>query len=92
MRMWVRSLASFSGLRIQCCCELCVGHSWDLALLWLWHRLVAATLIQPLAWELPYTAGAALKRKEKSQRENLSGKENSHWKDLRGVPVVSQWK
>ena len=33
-----------------------VGHrrSLDPALLWLWHRLVDAALIQPLAWELPY--------------------------------------
>ena len=25
----------------------------DAALLWLWHMLVAAALIRPLAWELP---------------------------------------
>ena len=29
----------------------------------LWHRPAAAALIQLLAWELPYGAGAALKRK-----------------------------
>ena len=29
----------------------------DVALLWLWCRLVATAVIQPLAWELPYTAG-----------------------------------
>ena len=42
-----------------------VGHRYglDLALLWLWPRPAAAALIQPLAWELPYAAGAALKRK-----------------------------
>ena len=34
----------------------------DLALLWLWRRRVAAAPIQPLAWELPYAVGAALKR------------------------------
>ena len=33
----------------------------DPALLWLWCRLVATAPIQPLAWEPPYTAGAALK-------------------------------
>ena len=33
----------------------------DLVWLWLWRRLVAATPIQTLAWELPYAAGAALK-------------------------------
>ena len=31
-------------------------HSLDPVLLWLWCRLVAATSIWPLAWELPYSA------------------------------------
>ncbi|WP_320867859.1 hypothetical protein [Phascolarctobacterium sp.] len=31
----------------------------DSALLRLWHRLAAAVPIPPLAWELPYAAGAA---------------------------------
>ena len=33
-----------------------VGHTCgsDAVLLWLWHRLAAAVLIQPLAWELSY--------------------------------------
>ena len=39
----------------------------DLALLWLWHRLAAAALIQPIAWELPYAEGAALKRQKKKE-------------------------
>ena len=34
-------------------------------LLWLWYRPAAAAPIQPLAWELPYAAGAAVKRKKK---------------------------
>ena len=34
----------------------------DLALLWLWWRLAAAVPIQPLAWELPYAVGVALKK------------------------------
>ena len=37
----------------------------DLALLWLWRRLAAAALVRPLAWELPYATGAALKRQKK---------------------------
>ena len=37
----------------------------DPALLWLWHRLAAAVVIRPLAWELPYAIGAALKKKRK---------------------------
>ena len=36
----------------------------DPALLWLWYRLAAVALIQPLAWELPYATGAALKSKK----------------------------
>jgi len=38
----------------------------DPAWLWLWHRLAAEAPIQPLVWELPYAAGAALKRKKKN--------------------------
>ena len=40
-------------------------HSLDPVLLWLWHRPDALTLIHPLAWELPYAAGAALERRKK---------------------------
>ena len=39
--------------RIQCCCGCVLG----LQLL----RSVAAAPIQPLAWELPYATGAAMK-------------------------------
>ena len=31
----------------------------DLVLLWLWHRLASAALIQPLDWELPHAMGMA---------------------------------
>ena len=51
VRMWVWFLALLSGLRIQCCCKL-------------WCRHVAAALIWPLAWELPYAIGAIVKRKK----------------------------
>ena len=44
----------------------CRGGS-DLVLLWLWCRPAAAALIQPLAWELPYASGAALKIKKKKK-------------------------
>ena len=39
----------------------------DFALLWLWCRLAAAALIHPLAWEIPYAVGAALKRQKKKK-------------------------
>ena len=37
-------------------------HGLDPMFLWLWHRLAAAAPIQPLAWELLYAAGVALKK------------------------------
>ena len=50
-----------------------VGRRWgsDVALLWLWRRLAAAALIQPLAWEPPYAAGAALKRPKKKKDKDF---------------------
>ena len=44
-------------------------HGLDPVLLWLWHRLAAAALIQPLAWELPYAMGVSLKSKNKQKKE-----------------------
>ena len=37
-------------------------HGLDPALLWLWHRPAAVAPIQPLAWELLYATGVALKK------------------------------
>ena len=45
----VRSLTSLSGLRIQHCYGLWCRCGLDPALLWLWCRLAATTLIGPLA-------------------------------------------
>ena len=51
-------------------------------LLWLWCRPAAVSLIGPLAWELPYAAGTALKKKKKNSL-TLYTKINSKWiKDL----------
>ena len=44
----------------------------DLALLWLWYRLAAVALIQPLAWEPPYATGAALKKKKKKKNRGIA--------------------
>ena len=41
-------------------------HDLDPALLWLWCRPGASALIGPLAWELPYATGTAVKRKKKN--------------------------
>ena len=45
-----------------------VGHicGLDLVLLWLWYRQAAAAPIGPVAWELPYAAGVALKGKKQT--------------------------
>ena len=45
----------------------CSGGS-DLLLLWLWHRTAAVAPVQPLAWELPYAIGAALKSQKKKKK------------------------
>ena len=77
MKMWVRSLALLCGLRIGVAKSCGVGRrcGLDLASLWLWHRLAAAVLIQPLAWELPYGAGVALKRKKKKEKKRQTDRQ-----------------
>ena len=42
--------------------------------LWLWCRLTDAAPFRPLAWELPYAAGAALKSKKKEGRKERKGR------------------
>ena len=42
----------------------------DPALLWLWCRLAAAALTEPLDWEPPYAASVALKTKNKNKQKN----------------------
>ena len=49
----------------------------DLMLQWLWSRPADATLIQPLAQELPYATGVALKIKTNKQTNKQ--KNNSSW-------------
>ena len=52
-------------------CGVGCRHGSDLALLWLWCRLAAIALIRPLAWEPPYTAGAALEKTKKKKKDIL---------------------
>ena len=63
--MWVQSMTSLGGLKIWHCCKL--WYSSDLMLLWLWCRPATAALIWPLAWEVLYAAGVAIKRKRKKK-------------------------
>ena len=55
----------------------------DPSLLWLWLRLAVVAQILPLAWELLYAEGVALKRKKK--------KIPSSAKDKRGCYRVVIW-
>ena len=57
------------GSRVVVSCGVGRRHGSDLALLWLWHWLVAIALIQSLAWELPYVTGAVPKDKRKKNLE-----------------------
>ena len=54
-------------------CGVCA----DVAHIWHWHRLTAAALIGPLAWELPYSIGEAPKNKQnKTKQKDL---QNALW-------------
>ena len=48
-------------------CDVGCRRGSDPTLLWLWCRLAATAPIWPLAWEPPYAAVAALKRKKKKR-------------------------
>ena len=53
-------------------CGVGCRYGLELVLLRLWHRPATIALIQPLAWELPYAVGLALKKeKEKRKKQNI---------------------
>ena len=60
---WPRSAGQGSGIAMSCGVDH--RHGLDPVLLWLWLWPTAVALIGPLAWELPYAAGAALRSKNK---------------------------
>ena len=65
-----------SGIAVSCGIGGRLGL--DLGLLWLCSSCcvcgAAAAPIPPLAWELPYAAGVALKSKKKERKEERKGK------------------
>jgi len=61
-------------------CGVGLRDSLNPELLWLWHRWAAAAPIPPLAWELPYAQGVALKRKKKRKEKERKGKERKEKK------------
>ena len=64
MKGQVLSLASLSGLRIQNFCEL-------------WHRLTAAALIWPLAWELHMQVSPSPPDQKKTKKKNKKNKKKN---------------
>ena len=50
-------------------CGVGSRHGSHPTLWWLWCRPEAAALIQPLAWEPPYAAGATLKKKKRKEKK-----------------------
>ena len=95
VKMQVQSLFSPSGLRIWHCHSCSVGCrcALDLMLPWLWCRLAAVAQIRPLAWELPYAAGRAVKRKQIKQNKikQLYWKESFLLSDQSRLPLGNLW-
>ena len=77
MRTWVQSLVSLSewGSGVVMSYGIDYRLSSDPVLLWLWCRPAAAAPIGPTAWEPPYSAGAALKKKDKQKRKERKQQE-----------------
>ena len=63
-----------SGAGIAMSCGVGQRCGSDPELLWLWCRLAA--LIQPLAWELPYAEGVALKIQNKQTNKKTKKEKN----------------
>ena len=59
---WIPGLTQGSRVVVSCGVGRRCGS--DPTWLWLWCRLAATAPIQPLTWEPPYAAGAALKSKK----------------------------
>ena len=57
-------------------CGVGCRRSFELVLLWLWHRLAAVAPIQPVAWELPYATDVALKNKKQTNKKKQTKKKN----------------
>ena len=91
VRTQVGSLASLSGLQMRCGCKVhcrsqkrlrsCVAVA-----------VAAAAPIQPLAWELPCAAGAALKRKKnKEEKEAVNATHGIEASEAQGAFPLDWW-
>ena len=64
----------------------------DPAWLWLWCRLAAAALIQPVAWEPPYVMGEALKYDDDDDDDKAAWLMVMHRNDNGMQVVVTTYK
>ena len=62
-------LSPRSGIAVSCGVGRRRGS--DPALLWFFHRPAAPALIQPLAWEPPYVAGAAQEKAKRQKKKDI---------------------
>ena len=58
-------------------------------LLWLSCRQVATALIRPLAWEPPYTTGAALEKAERPKKEKKEKKKYTFNVTMKNKPFYN---
>ena len=73
------------GSGIAMSCGVGHRHGSDPVLLWLWYKPVATAPLGPLAWELPYAVGAALKKKKRKKKEK-----NIHiFKELCTITIIN---
>ena len=70
--MWVQSWPHTvgKGFCVAVSCGVNQRCGLDLALLWLWCRLVVTAPIGPLAWEPPHASGAAQENGKKKKKKN----------------------
>ena len=59
-------------------------------MLWLWLRPAATAPIQPLAWELPYASGVAIKNIEKERDRKEERKEGRKEGRQAGRQAIAQ--
>ena len=69
-------------------CAVGCRHGSDPELLWLWRRLVATTLIRPLAWDSPYAAEAALEKAEKKRKKKKKKQKRKITRGRKGQGLI----
>ena len=62
-----KEIAKSQKKRIGIVMSCGIGHRCDLDPALLWHGPAAIAPIRPLAWKIPYAAGAALKNRTKNK-------------------------